>query len=273
MSTPPTWPPPPPMPPGVPGAPRYAPAPRSKKPSAVAVVAIVIAVIFGGIFVVGMIAAIAIPSLLRARTSANEAAALGALRTMESAQATWAKRHDGHFVQPDCLTEPPACGDAEMSSLLPADVALLHPHSGYDFGFALRPGADQATGDVSANPPAAIQETPGVSPPGAPSDADVQKQLEQISTPDTGGTVTTGPTGPTSPPTRPQAPVPDRWPPAPADHGGFAYWATPSNPGVTGFHRFCIDETGLVRAYTLDDPWTRPSGDRPRCPETRRRIE
>ena len=38
---------------------------------------ILIVVIFGGIFVVGIIAAIAIPGLLRARMSANEAAALG----------------------------------------------------------------------------------------------------------------------------------------------------------------------------------------------------
>src|SRR3954471_4700345 len=145
MSTPPTWPPPPPptppqMPPQVPpgppgGAPVYAPAPPPKKSSAVPIVVILIVVIFGGLFVVGIIAAIAIPSLLRARTVGNETAALGALRTMASAQVAWASRHDGHFVQPDCLAEPPACGDAESTSLLPIDVALLHPHSGYDFGF------------------------------------------------------------------------------------------------------------------------------------------
>src|SRR5436190_23478752 len=107
MSTPPTWPPPPPptapqTPPGLPGgAPLYVPAPAPKKSSAVPIVVILIVVVFGGLFVVGIIAAIAIPSLLRARTVGNETAALGALRTMATAQVAWAGRHGGHFVQPD----------------------------------------------------------------------------------------------------------------------------------------------------------------------------
>ncbi|HWJ56953.1 MAG TPA: hypothetical protein VNR90_12035 [Vicinamibacterales bacterium] len=263
MSTPPTWPPPPPptppqVPPGLPGdAPLYAPAP--KKSSAVPIVVILIVVIFGGLFVIGIIAAIAIPSLLRARTVGNETAALGALRTMASAQVAWASRHDGHFVQPDCLAEPPACGDAESTSLLPIDVALLHPRSGYDFGFVLRAGADDAaTNDAVATdaPAAAAEEAPGVSPPGSPSDAEVRAQLEQFSTPDTGAAA----------PVRPSQ-TPNGWPPRPPDRGGFVYWASPSNPGVTGRLRFCIDETGLVRAYPPGTAWTAPSADRPHCPE------
>jgi len=62
----------------------------------------------------------------------------------------------------------------------------------------------------------------------------------------------------------------DRWPPAPPDRGGFAYWALPSKPGVTGLHGYCIDETGMVRVYVPGTAWAAPSADRPRCPETSR---
>ncbi len=61
--------------------------------------------------------------------------------------------------------------------------------------------------------------------------------------------------------------------PPPADRGGFAYWASPSNPGVTGNRRFCVDETGVVRVYDLDAAWTAPSDDQPRCPDTGRPLQ
>ena len=115
MSTPPTWPPPPPPPPPQPppgpspaAPPLYAPAPPPKKSSAVPIVVILIVVIFGGIFVIGIIAAIAIPGLLRARMSGNEAAAIGTMRTMVSAQTAWAsdtRRALRPAVLPRCARE------------------------------------------------------------------------------------------------------------------------------------------------------------------------
>ena len=42
--------------------------------------------------IIGIIAAIAIPSLIRARIAANESAAIGTLRSMGSAQATYMSR-------------------------------------------------------------------------------------------------------------------------------------------------------------------------------------
>ena len=66
------------------------PAPPPKKSSAIPIVVILIVVIFGGIFVIGIIAAIAIPGLLRARMSGNEAAAIGTVQTMVSAEVAWA---------------------------------------------------------------------------------------------------------------------------------------------------------------------------------------
>jgi hypothetical protein len=268
MSTPPTWPPPPPptppqMPPGLPdGAPLYAAAPPPKKSSAVPIVVILIVVIFGGLFVVGIIAAIAIPSLLRARTTANQTAALGTLRTLVSAEVAWASSHGGRYVEPACLAEPASCGDPQASGFVTREMASLRPHSGYDFGFVLRPGDGQAASSdapATSSSTTATEDTPGVNPPGAPSDAEVRAQLEQFSTPDTGAAA----------PVRPPQTT-DRWPPAPPDRGGFAYWALPSKPGVTGLHGYCIDETGMVRVYVPGTAWAAPSADRPRCPETSR---
>jgi prepilin-type N-terminal cleavage/methylation domain-containing protein len=44
--------------------------------------------------IIGIIAAIAIPSLIRARAAANEAAAIGSLRSFGSAQATYQSRNN-----------------------------------------------------------------------------------------------------------------------------------------------------------------------------------
>ena len=112
-------------------------------------------------------------------------------------------------------------------------------------------------------------EDAGRQPAGAPSDAEVRAQLEQFSTPDTGAAPAADPGA--APATA--APMPRPQPAAPADHGGFAYWASPSNPGVTGNRRFCVDETGLVRVYGLDAAWTAPSDDQPRCPDTGRPLQ
>lgn len=55
--------------------------------------------------IIGIIAAIAIPSLLRARVSANEAQAIGDTRTVSSAQATYASANCGAYgATIECLT-------------------------------------------------------------------------------------------------------------------------------------------------------------------------
>jgi len=57
--------------------------------------------------IIGIIAAIAIPSLLRARVSANEAATLGDMRTLISAQAAYQSANSGFYDgQLSCLTQP-----------------------------------------------------------------------------------------------------------------------------------------------------------------------
>ncbi len=57
--------------------------------------------------IIGIIAAIAIPSLLRARVSANESATLGDIRTLISAQAAYQSANSGFYDgNLSCLTSP-----------------------------------------------------------------------------------------------------------------------------------------------------------------------
>lgn len=60
-------------------------------------------------FVIGIIAAIAIPSLLRARVSANEAAALGDIRTVISAEMSYTMANGGYYDTIECLAAPNTC--------------------------------------------------------------------------------------------------------------------------------------------------------------------
>ena len=217
MSTPPSWPPPPPssppppapprpLPPGyAAGPPPYGQTPPPKKSlSPILIVVIVIAAVFGGIMVIGIVAAIAIPGLLRARMSGNEASAIATMRMMSSAQVAWLSSHDGRPALPSCLGDPASCGDTQSASFLDAETASLRMRNGYAFGFVLRPAEEDQT---------------------------------------------------------------------PNDRGGFAYWAAPTTLGSTGNRRFCVDETGVVREYGRDAPWTPPSDAEPRCPDSGRPLQ
>src|SRR5436309_5824471 len=59
--------------------------------------------------IIGIIAAIAIPSLLRARVSANEAAAIGDTRTVISAEAAYQSAASGFYGELTCLSVPGPC--------------------------------------------------------------------------------------------------------------------------------------------------------------------
>ena len=59
--------------------------------------------------IIGIIAAIAIPSLLRARVSANEAAAIGDTRTVISAEAAYQSANSGLYGQITCMATPSSC--------------------------------------------------------------------------------------------------------------------------------------------------------------------
>jgi type IV pilus assembly protein PilA len=67
--------------------------------------------------IIGIIAAIAVPGLLRARQSGNEASAIGSLRAVNSAQSTFAASCGNGFYSPDLpnLGVAPAGGTAFIS--------------------------------------------------------------------------------------------------------------------------------------------------------------
>jgi prepilin-type N-terminal cleavage/methylation domain-containing protein len=58
--------------------------------------------------IIGIIAAIAIPSLLRARVSANESATIGDIRTIISAEAAYNSSNNNLYGQLSCLSTPSA---------------------------------------------------------------------------------------------------------------------------------------------------------------------
>jgi type II secretory pathway pseudopilin PulG len=95
---------------------------------------------------IGIIAAIAIPSLLRARVSANEAAAIGDVRTVISAQMAYASANGGHYGTLECLGQPGPCvagysGPVFLDPVLASGV----PKTGYER--QLQPGpVSQSTG-------------------------------------------------------------------------------------------------------------------------------
>jgi uncharacterized protein DUF4190 len=60
-------------------------------------------------FLLGIVAAIAIPSFLRARVSANEAAAIGDVHVVITAEALYQKANAGYFDRLECLAAPEEC--------------------------------------------------------------------------------------------------------------------------------------------------------------------
>jgi prepilin-type N-terminal cleavage/methylation domain-containing protein len=81
--------------------------------------------------IIGIIAAIAVPGLLRARISGNEASAIGSLRAISSAQSTFAAScANGMYAQTlDILGTGPSGGSAFISPDLGAAASVVK--SGY----------------------------------------------------------------------------------------------------------------------------------------------
>ncbi len=92
--------------------------------------------------IIGIIAAIAIPSLLRARVSANEAQSIGDSRSVISSQQTYASANGGLFGDIANLCSTAGCGGigippypAAAPDFIGEDLARLGTKGGYDRAF------------------------------------------------------------------------------------------------------------------------------------------
>jgi type II secretory pathway pseudopilin PulG len=94
----------------------------------VAVVAVLVV-----IALVGIVAAIAIPGLLRARMAGNEAAAIGQLRAFTSAEASYAVGNRMLFDRQECLLRPSDCLPGYSGT--PFLQERLEEKSGFRFTF------------------------------------------------------------------------------------------------------------------------------------------
>ena len=91
--------------------------------------------------IIGIIAAIAIPSLLRARVSANESATLGDIRTLISAQAAYQSANSGFYDSAlSCLTSPATGCIPSYPTIAPtfldSQLASQNSKSGYNRSFS-----------------------------------------------------------------------------------------------------------------------------------------
>jgi prepilin-type N-terminal cleavage/methylation domain-containing protein len=117
--------------------------------------------------IIGIIATIAIPSLLRARIAANEAGGVGDSRSVGSSEVAYSSSNGGFFGQISCLAAPTSCNwapgttpflDAQLGSLatkqgyvrsfLPGNLGNGSPDSGImTFVYAATPAALAQTGN------------------------------------------------------------------------------------------------------------------------------
>jgi len=89
--------------------------------------------------IIGIIAAIAIPSLLRARVSANESATIGDIRTVISGEAAYQSANGGWYDTITCLAVNGATCipnyPATAPTFLDSSICSLTGKSGYDRSF------------------------------------------------------------------------------------------------------------------------------------------
>src|SRR5687767_11956668 len=122
--------------------------------------------------IIGIIAAIAVPGLLRARMSGNEASAIGSIRTISSAQATYASACGGGGYAgslADLGASPDAGGPAFIpADLVAADAAGTTPKSGYEFDVDATGAAVLSAADVCNADDSTLGSTAGFNADAAP---------------------------------------------------------------------------------------------------------
>jgi prepilin-type N-terminal cleavage/methylation domain-containing protein len=139
--------------------------------------------------IIGIIAAIAVPGLLRARMSGNEASAIGSLRAINTAQQNYSQQCNGFapvltelgtagagaFLSPDLSTVSPAVksGYTVLLAVGATGAPIPAPPAGctatttnyYSTGLPLTVGSTGSRGFASNDQGTIWQDTTGVAPP------------------------------------------------------------------------------------------------------------
>lgn len=107
-----------------------------------------------------ILAAIAIPSLLRARANANEAAALRDVKAFAVAEGIYRGTSGGTYGPPECLADPAVClPEHEGPGLIDAELASRSVASGYRRTF--HPGPPASAADSAPGSPFATGRLSG----------------------------------------------------------------------------------------------------------------
>ena len=99
--------------------------------------------------IIGIIAAIAVPGLLRARMSGNESSAIGSLRALVSGEIAYSSAcgNNGYAIAFTTLGVPPPGGS---QAFLSPDMAVAAPQkSGFSYTLAAGAGAAAGTNDCN----------------------------------------------------------------------------------------------------------------------------
>jgi prepilin-type N-terminal cleavage/methylation domain-containing protein len=124
--------------------------------------------------IIGIIAAIAVPGLLRARMSGNEASGIGSIRTIASAEATYGGSCGGGgyaVSMADLAKAPTAGGPAFVPADLAAATAAASAKSGYWFTIANGPTGVAVTAAANTCNAAAAASSTEFFATGAPATA------------------------------------------------------------------------------------------------------
>ena len=97
--------------------------------------------------IIGIIAAIAVPGLLRARMSGNESSAIGSMRAINSAQAAFSSSNAGGYAGTLDMLAKPCAGGSTQGFISPDLSSASNVKSGYTVTMA---AAGTAIADVTA---------------------------------------------------------------------------------------------------------------------------
>ena len=97
-----------------------------------------------------IIAAIAIPNLLRSRIAANQASAVGSLRTLNTSEATYSSTYNEGYSYTMAYLAPDPTGNAPTSTAAGLIDSILAGGAKSGYSFTYVPGASDSTGRINA---------------------------------------------------------------------------------------------------------------------------